>query len=437
MVLATTLWVRPRQNADARHILSPKRAVNLPDLVYYFGCLPLNLPSLNLGRQFEDSMDSQEVLPTRKELLATCDTLVVKVGSRVLSTKDGKLDVERIASLATQLSRLAERHEVVLVSSGAVAAGMAKLSMTERPRDLAHLQAVASVGQAHLIQAYEQHFSQHSRHAAQVLLTADDIDDRTRYLNLRNTLRTLLKIGTIPIINENDSVSVDELLTTFGDNDRLAAMVAGLFARPALIILSDVDGVYSGRPDQGGDSKIMHEIESVDDSILALAADTSGGVGKGGMYSKLKAAQFATRSGAPVIIAGGRSSGILQRLLAGEELGTLFLPQSRGLAPKKRWIGFSAQVAGSVHCDSGATQALKKNGPSLLAIGILKCEGSFHKGDVLSICDTDGNEFARGLTNYSVEELQSIIGLKSEAIAEKLGHCPYEEVIHRDNIALV
>ncbi|MEM7557730.1 MAG: glutamate 5-kinase, partial [Planctomycetota bacterium] len=276
---------------------------------------------------------------------------------------------------------------------------------------------------------------QHARHAAQVLLTADDIDDRTRYLNLRNTLRTLLKIGTIPIINENDSVSVDELLTTFGDNDRLAAMVAGLFARPALMILSDVDGVYSGRPDQG--ARILHEIERVDDSILALAADTSGGFGKGGMYSKLKAAQFATRSGAPVIIAGGRTPDVLQRVLEGEELGTLFLPQSRGLAPKKRWIGFSAQVAGAVHCDSGATQALKKNGPSLLAIGIVKCQGSFHKGDVLSICDADGNEFARGLTNYSVDELQKIIGLKSEAIAEKLGHCPYEEVIHRDNIVLV
>ena len=381
-------------------------------------------------------MDSQ-VLPSRKELLAACDTLVVKVGSRVLSTEDGKLDVERITSLATQLSLLSEQHEVVLVSSGAVAAGMARLSMAERPKDLAHLQAVASVGQAHLIQTYEQHFSKHSRHAAQVLLTADDIDDRTRYLNLRNTLRTLLKIGTIPIINENDSVSVDELLTTFGDNDRLAAMVAGLFAHPALIILSDVDGVYSGRPDEESDAKVLREIERVDDSVLALAADTSGGVGKGGMYSKLKAAQFATRSGAPVIIAGGRTPDVLQRVLAGEALGTLFLPQSRGLAPKKRWIGFSAQVAGAVHCDSGATQALKKNGPSLLAIGIVKCQGSFHKGDVLSICDADGTEFARGLTNYSADELQKIIGLKSEAIAEKLGHCPYEEVIHRDNIVLV
>ncbi|MEM7476915.1 MAG: glutamate 5-kinase [Planctomycetota bacterium] len=382
-------------------------------------------------------MDRSESSSLRFELLQSCQTIVVKVGSRVLSQPNGQLDLARIAALSEQLTELAKEKEVALVSSGAVAAGMAKLELAARPKDLAHLQAIASVGQAHLIQTYEANFSQNGRHAAQVLLTAEDIDDRKRYLNLRNTLRTLFTLGTIPIINENDSVSVDELQTTFGDNDRLAAMVAGLFFKPALIILSDVDGLYRNPDASKADREVIQQIESDDGSVLQLAESSSGGIGKGGMQSKLKAAQFATRSGSPVVIAGGKTPNILGRLLQGEELGTLFLPESRGLAPKKRWIGFSAQVVGKVYCDAGAEQALRQNGPSLLAIGIAKVEGSFHQGDVVGICDSQGQEFARGLSNYSVDELQKIVGLRSDAIAEVLGHCPYEEVIHRDNIALM
>ncbi len=372
----------------------------------------------------------------RKDLLNAVDTLVVKVGSRVLSNPDGQLDIARVASLAEQLSGVrAKGKQVALVSSGAVAAGMGKLDLATRPSDLAHLQAVASVGQAHLIQAYEIHFSKHGQHCAQVLLTADDLDDRQRYLNVRNTLGALFDLGVIPIINENDSVSVDELLTTFGDNDRLAAMVAGLFSRPALIILSDVDGVFETAPDDHESAaSIIHTVPQVDESILGLAMESRVGPGKGGMMSKLKAAQFATRSGAPVVIAGGRNDAIIPRLLDGEELGTLFLPQPRGLNSKKRWIGFTAQPSGYLHCDQGATRALKTNLPSLLAIGIVKIAGQFRKGDIVAICDESGNEFARGLTNYDHEELNKIKGLNSEAIANVLGHCPYDEVVHRDNI---
>lgn len=374
----------------------------------------------------------------RRDLFASSETLIVKVGSRVLSTKEGLLDFEQIRSLAYQIATLSKDRPVALVSSGAVAAGMAKLLLSKRPFDVAGLQAVASVGQAHLIQLYEQHLSEHGKHAAQVLLTADDIDDRARYLNLRNTLLALFKLGAIPIINENDSVSVDELLTTFGDNDRLAAMVAGLFSRPGLIILSDVDGVYASATEASSNSgSIIPQFDSVDASVLELAASSSSSAGKGGMQSKLKAAQYASSSGAPVVIAGGRTPDVLPRLIAGEQLGTLFLPKSRGLAPKKRWIGFSAQVAGKVHCDSGATKAIRMEGPSLLAIGIQKVEGDFRMGDVVGICDSNGAEFARGLINYSAGELRRIAGKRSDAIASILGHCPYTEVIHRDNLALM
>lgn len=385
----------------------------------------------------------------RKKLLDSADTIVVKVGSRVLADSEGRLDEARVSSLADQLTQLADsdRH-VVLVSSGAVAAGIGKLGLTSRPTDVAHLQAVASVGQAHVIQAYEKYFSQHGRHAAQVLLIADDLDDRTRYLNVRNTIVALLELGVIPIINENDSVSVDELLTTFGDNDRLAAIVAGLFARPVLVILSDVEGVYDRNPEHP-DSQLIPVISVVDQALLdsTSVSMTSGpvpgtatskaAVGKGGMQSKLRAAQFVARSGAPVVIAGGRVENVLPRVINGEPLGTLFPPQSTGLTPRKRWIGFTVQAAGTIVVDPGAAKALRSGGPSLLAIGIRDVRGQFSKGEVVSVCDGSGAEFARGLSNYDSHELLKIKGLRSPSIAKVLGHCPYEEVIHRDNMALV
>ncbi|MCA9191874.1 MAG: glutamate 5-kinase [Planctomycetales bacterium] len=372
----------------------------------------------------------------RQTWLNSVSTIVVKVGSRVLTGQDGHLDREQVASLASQLVHLVDQgKQVVLVSSGAVASGVAKLGLPCRPSELARLQAVAAVGQAHLIQAYEHFFSAHGRHAAQVLLTAEDLDDRTRYLNVRNTLVALLELGVIPVINENDTVAVDELLTTFGDNDRLAAMVAGLLARPALIILSDVVGLYDKDPVQP-DAEVISVVEQLDQSILDMAVQRRNGISKGGMASKLRAAQFVTQSGAPVVIAGGRVPRVLERLAAGEDLGTLFLPQPRSLTPKKRWIGFSAQPAGKIIVDQGAVKALSTKGKSLLAVGITDVKGEFLKGEVVLIVDGDGKSIARGLTNYASDELRRIQGRQSDEIAEALGHCPYGEVIHYDNMTL-
>jgi glutamate 5-kinase len=372
----------------------------------------------------------------RQGLIAGTDVWVVKVGSRVLTGPDGHLDRLHLGRLAQQLVGLADAgKQVVLVSSGAVASGIGKLGLAARPTDLAELQAVAAVGQAHLIQTYEHFFTQNGRHAGQILLTADDLDNRTRYLNVRNTLLTLLRFGVIPVINENDTVAVDELMTTFGDNDRLAAMVAGLLPRPMLVILSDVAGLYDRDPSDPA-ARVLHSVPRVDDSTFDLVRDRRTGLSKGGMGSKLKAAQFVTGSGSPVIIACGRDENVLLRLFAGEQLGSLFLPQSRSLAPRKRWIGFSAQCSGQVHVDDGAVRAILAEGRSLLAIGIRDVSGKFEKGDIVSIVAPDGREIARGLINYSAADVRQIRGCRSPRIAEILGKRPYEEVVHRDNMAI-
>ncbi len=373
---------------------------------------------------------------SRKKIVENADVWVVKVGSRVLTGSDGRLDRDHIEQLASQLLTIAgSGKQVVLVSSGAVASGVGRLGLPGRPRDLAALQAVAAVGQAHLIQVYEQVFSKSNRHAAQVLLTASDLDDRQRYLNVRNTLHALLAMNAIPVINENDTVAVDELKTTFGDNDRLAAMVAGLFAKPLLIILSDVRGLYDTDP-SNPEAKVIHTVRSVDASIEELVKDKKTGVSKGGMASKLAAARFVTNSGRPVLIAWGRESDVLPRLAQGETLGTLFLPQSRGLSPKKRWIGFTAQCEGRIVVDPGAVKAVCEEGRSLLAIGVRDVLGNFEKGDAVSIVNADNIEVARGLCNYSSSEVRQIRGCRSDRIQEILGECPYDEVVHRDNMAI-
>jgi len=373
---------------------------------------------------------------SRRKIIENVDVWVVKVGSRVLTGTDGRLDRDHIERLAKQLLAVAASgKKVVLVSSGAVASGVGRLGLPGRPKDLATLQAVAAVGQAHLIQVYEQVFTQHGKHAAQVLLTASDLDDRQRYLNVRNTLHSLLELETIPVINENDTVAVDELKTTFGDNDRLAAMVAGLFAKPMLVILSDVRGLYNTDPSDPH-AKVIHSVPIVDASIEELVRDKKTGISKGGMASKLSAARFVTNSGQPVMIAWGREEQVLPRLLQGEVIGTMFLPQSKSLNPKKRWIGFTAQCEGKIVVDKGAVQAVCGQGRSLLAIGIRDVQGSFEKGDAVAIIDQDDQEIARGLTNYSASEVRQIRGCRSDRIQEILGECPYEEVIHRDNIAL-
>lgn len=374
---------------------------------------------------------------TRQEVATLAHTIVVKVGTRVLTHADGQLNEERITQLAEELSQIQDTgRRVVLVSSGAVGAGMGILRLAKRPSDVSHLQAVAAVGQMRLMETYDRVFRSHGRHAAQVLLTAEDVENRTRYLNVRNTLLTLLEYNTIPIINENDTVSVAELQTTFGDNDRLAALVTTLVGAPLLVIFSDVEGLYNGDPKDPASQRIGI-VEQFDEKIDSFVRDKLTGLSKGGMASKLKAAKMVCGAGENVIIASGRQPGNLRRILAAEDIGTLFIAQGKTASPFKRWLSYSAKPRGKVRLDAGAEKAIAKEGRSLLAIGITATEGAFSKGDLVSILDASGREIARGLSNYSAADLDRIRGLKSDRIAQVLGHCPYEEVIHRDNLAIV
>ena len=372
----------------------------------------------------------------REKIAACATTMVVKVGTRVLTGPDGRLDEHRIAQLSEQLHEVvATGRKVVLVSSGAVGAGMGRLGLTSRPTDLADLQAVAAVGQSILVEAYERSLGRHGRHVAQVLLTADDMQNRTRYLNAKNTLLAILKYEAVPIVNENDTVAVEELQTTFGDNDQLAAKVTNLIQAPLLVLLSDVDGLYDGDPADPS-SSIIPTVERLDQSIFDLAEDPKGGISKGGMASKLEAARQATAAGENVIIAGGRNRGVLTDIIAGREVGTLILAKGQAVTAKKRWIGFTVRPRGRLIVDGGARRAVEHDGGSLLAIGITKVNGHFGKGDVVSLCDTQNDEFARGTSNYNSDDVRRIRGLKTAEIAEALGHCPYQAVIHRDNMTV-
>ena len=373
----------------------------------------------------------------RQEVTATAEKIVVKVGTRVLTDQQGNLDLDRIGSLAEQLTAVAESgRQIVLVTSGAVGAGMHRLGMNTRPTDVATLQAIAAVGQTDLMQTYQKLFNEHGRVAAQVLLTANELDDRVSYLNVRNTLLELLELNVIPIVNENDTVSVDELQTTFGDNDQLAALVANLLGAQLLIILSDVDGLYTGCP-KAEDSELVSTVTSFNETIASYVQESSGGLGTGGMGSKLNAVRMVTLAGENGVIANGREDDVLSRVLAGETLGTLFVAEGKTLSPWKRWLRFSAQPQGTISLDDGACAAIQKGGSSLLAIGIASLEGHFNKGDVVQLCNLKGQELARGLTNYNSDELHKIYGHRSEEFQQILGQCPYDEVIHRDNLALV
>jgi glutamate 5-kinase len=372
----------------------------------------------------------------RQEIATAAHTIVVKVGSRILTDAEGMLDQARVASLAEELHQVLQSgRRVALVSSGAVAAGMGRLGLKKRPSDLAQLQAVAAVGQTSLVEAYDRTLRSHGRPAAQILLVADDLDNRTRYLNIRNTILTLMKLGAVPIINENDTVSVEELQTTFGDNDRLAAMVTNLIRAPLLVLLSDVEGLYDGDPNEPA-SQLLSTVTTLDESIFSLVRDRAAGLSKGGMASKLEAARIATSAGENVVIASGKQPGNLLAILSGKPVGTLFVARGEAVPSWKRWIGMTAQPRGTLVLDDGARRAVETNGRSLLAIGVVDAQGAFRKGDVVALCDRHGQEFARGLTNYSTDDVLRIKGLKTDQIAAALGHCPYEEVVHRDNLAV-
>jgi glutamate 5-kinase len=373
----------------------------------------------------------------RQQVAAQAHTVVVKVGTRVLTQADGTLDLARIDRLAEELQGIfAAGKRAVLVSSGAVGAGIGLLGLKGRPTDLAKLQAVAAIGQPHLIGVYHRSFQRFGRPAAQVLLTAEDVNDRVRYLNVRNTLLSILEYGAVPIINENDTVSVEELQTTFGDNDRLAAMVTNLIRAPLLVILSDVEGLYDGDPALDS-SHLLPTVPRIDETVYGYVRDKKTGLSKGGMASKLEAARIATTAGENVIIASGRRMDVLSQIMAGEVVGTLFVGNDKAISPFKRWLGFSAQSRGRIHLDAGARRAILEQGRSLLAAGVLDVSGEFEKGDVVALCDEAGTVVARGLSNYSGDEVERIKGLKSEKIAKILGTRPYEEVVHRDNLVIV
>lgn len=378
----------------------------------------------------------------RQQIAAAAHTVVVKVGTRVLTKASGVLDFERVASIAEQIAQLADGgRRVVLVSSGAVGAGVGRLGLEQRPSDLAQLQATAAVGQSLLIERYNQALQRHGRHAAQVLLTVDDLNDRSRYLNVRNTLRALFEYGAIPIVNENDTVRVDELQRNVGDNDRLAAVVTNLLRAPLLVLLSDVDGLYDGDP-ASPDTQVIPQVDAIDESVIGLTGapqEKEGAVrlSTGGMASKLRAARIAAGAGENVVVANGRTPGVLLQIMDGEPVGTLFPATGGTVSSRKRWIGWTAQPRGALTLDAGAARAIVESGRSLLAVGVVSVEGEFDKGDIISLRGPDGGEVARGLSNYRSFELARIVGQPTDRIAELLGHCPYEEVVHRDNLTLL
>ncbi|QDU54731.1 glutamate 5-kinase [Aeoliella mucimassa] len=380
---------------------------------------------------------------TRQSLAAMADTVVVKVGTRVLTHPNGALDTRRVAGLADQLALLtSEGRRVLLVSSGAVGAGIGRLGLEHRPTDLAELQAVASVGQSCLIEAYNLALENHGRHAAQVLLTADDFTDRSRYLNVRNTLFALFRLGAVPIVNENDVVRVDELQRNVGDNDRLAAMVTNLLRAPLLVLLSDVEGVYESMPSGDEPPVVIPQIDIsqiASDSLVQSRANAGAGpqLSVGGMGSKLDAARLVATAGERVIIASGRRSNVLVDILAGKQVGTLIMGAESTTNSRKRWIGGAARCEGRLIVDEGASRALCERGSSLLAVGITRVTGQFSRGDAVAIVDGQGIEIARGLSNYSADEVAKIAGARADRIADLLGQRPYIEVVHRDNLALL
>lgn len=341
--------------------------------------------------------------------------------------------------LAPWVEQMVERRkagcEVVLVSSGAVAEGMARMGWRRRPKTLHELQAAAAVGQMGLVRAYEDCFQRRGYHTAQVLLTRDDLADRPRYLNARSTLRTLLKLGVIPVINENDTVATDEL--RFGDNDTLAALVANLIEADLLVLLTDQDGLFDQDPRGNPDARLISETWVDDPQLDLVAGGSVTGLGTGGMVTKVRAARLAARSGTPTIIAPGRGEQVLNRIGGGETVGTLLIPFQGPQAARKQWLAGHLQVRGRLVLDAGAVRALREKGTSLLAVGVREVRGRFHRGEVVACVDEAGREVARGLVNYDADEAQEIRGKPSSAFESILGYLDDEELIHRDNLVLL
>lgn len=361
---------------------------------------------------------------------------VVKIGSALLTADGRGLDRDAMAVWVEQMVALhCAGVELVLVSSGAVAAGMSRLGWVSRPSDMHELQAAAAVGQMGLVQAWESSFGVHGLQTAQVLLTHDDLSDRKRYLNGRNTLRTLVDLGVIPVINENDTVVTDEI--RFGDNDTLAALVANLVEADLLVILTDRDGMFDADPRHNPDAELIFEARADDPALDAVAGGTGGALGRGGMQTKLRAARLAARSGAHTVIVGGRIERVLDRLRVGERLGTLLTPEQSRKAARKQWLAGHLQMRGTLVLDDGAVKAVAQDRKSLLPVGVKAVQGSFRRGEMVVCVDQQGREIARGLANYSALEAQKIIGQPTDAIEGLLGYVDGPELVHRDNLVLV
>ena len=370
----------------------------------------------------------------RKDLLNQVKRIVIKVGSGVL-TSAGGLNMTVIDDLTTEICTLKkEGFEVLLVSSGAIASGLKKIGMSKRPQSVSQQQAMAAVGQSSLIMAYEDAFERHGHKVAQILLTRDDLTHRRRYLNARNTLFTLLSWNIVPIINENDTVVVDEI--KFGDNDNLSAMVTNLTESQLLINLTDIDGLFDKDPRNHDDAKLIDVVEKADRKIMRYASSIPGFLGTGGMASKIKAARKVALRGVPAIIANGLKPGILDLIFSGKEEGTLFLPGETTLCSRKHWIAFTKSPKGEIVIDRGAERAILKKGKSLLPSGMVEVRGRFSLGNSVLLLNEAGDQIAVGMVNYHSGDIRKIIGAKSAEIESRLGFKHDDEVIHRDNLVL-
>ncbi len=360
---------------------------------------------------------------------------VIKIGSALVTNNGRGLDREAIRRWVGEMVELRRQGvELVLVSSGAVTEGLTRLAWKARPHAVHELQAAAAVGQMGLVQLYESCFQKHGMHTAQILLTHDDLSARDRYLNARITLRTLLKLGVVPVVNENDTVATDEI--RLGDNDTLAGLVANLVEANLLVILTDQEGLHEADPRKQPDAKLVRIGQAGDPALEALAGG-SGTLGRGGMRTKLRAANLAARSGAATVIAPGRQSEVLGRIAAGEEVGSLLLPRQVPLLARKQWLAGQLKVRGRLTLDEGAARVLKTSGRSLLAVGVTGVEGAFSRGELVACIGPVGREVARGLVNYSAADTRRIMGHPSERIEELLGYVDEPELIHRDNLVLV
>ena len=373
-------------------------------------------------------MDRQDIEKAKR--------IVIKVGSALLTNDGAGIDAQAIDKWVDQIAYLLDqKKQIVIVSSGAIAEGLVRLGMTSRPQSIHMLQSAAAVGQMGLIQTYESSFKRYSRQTAQILLDHDDMANRERYLNARGVVQSLIELGVVPIVNENDTVVTDEI--RFGDNDRLAALVANLIDADALLILTDKDGLYDANPDTHADAQLIPEALASDTSLDAIAGGSGGILGRGGMKTKLQAARLAARSGCHTVIAGGRNADIVLRVAAGESVGTLLLADQAPLAARKQWLVGQLQVRGTLVLDEGASKVLRQQGRSLLAVGVTAVKGTFTRGELVSCIDNQGNEVCRGLVNYSSEEAQLIQGKSTEQFVDILGYLEDEELIHRDNLVVV